>query len=93
MTAFYLAAAFQLGWITLAQLGVIRFDPYPYAFLLFLSSLLHLLLMFVVMVGQQVIGQTADQRSPRTYLNAEAVLHACEHLQHHLCAQDLVSCA
>ena len=89
MTAFYLAAGFQLGWIALAQLGLIRFDPYPYAFLLFLSSLLQLLLMFVIMVGQQVIGQAADQRSLQTYLNAEAVLRACELLQHHLSAQDL----
>jgi uncharacterized membrane protein len=66
MTAFYLAAAFQIVWIVLAQLGVIRFDPYPYPFLLFLSSL-----------------------AQHTYLNAEAVLHACEHLQRHLSAQDL----
>jgi uncharacterized membrane protein len=89
MTAFYVATSLQLGWITLAQTGVIRFDPYPFAFLLFLSSLAQLLLMFVIMVGQQVIGQAADKRSLQTYLNAEAVLHACEHLQAHLCAQDL----
>lgn len=45
--------------------------------------------MFVIMVGQQVIGQAADKRSLQTYLNAEAVLHACERLQTHLSAQDL----
>jgi uncharacterized membrane protein len=76
MAAFYTATGLQLGWIALAQTGIIRFDPYPFAFLLFLSSLAQLLLMFVIMVGQQVIGQAADQRSLRTYLNAEAVLHA-----------------
>src|SRR5438094_3194257 len=37
MWAFYAAAAFQLGWMGLALLGVIRFDPYPFAFMLFLS--------------------------------------------------------
>jgi uncharacterized membrane protein len=89
MTAFYAATSLQIGWIVVAQTGVIRFDPYPFAFLLFLSSLAQLLLMFVIMVGQQVIGQAADKRSLQTYLNAEAVLHACEHLQAHLCAQDL----
>jgi uncharacterized membrane protein len=89
MAAFYTATGLQLGWIVLAQIGVIRFDPYPFAFLLFLSSLVQLLLMFVIMVGQQVIGQAADKRSLQTYLNAEAVLHACEQLQTHLCAQDL----
>jgi uncharacterized membrane protein len=89
MAAFYAATIFQFGWIALARTGVIRFDPYPFAFLLFLSSLIQLLLMFVIMVGQQVIGRTADQRATQTYLDAEAVLHACERLQIHLRAQDL----
>lgn len=64
-------------------------DPYPYPFLLFLSSLTQLVLMFVITVGQQVIGQAADRRAAQTYLNAEATLHACERLQAHLRAQDL----
>lgn len=89
MTAFYAATLFQFGWIALAQLHVITFDPYPYPFLLFLSSLAQLLLMFVIMVGQQVIGRAADSRAVQTYLDAEAVLHACERLQHHLRAQDV----
>jgi uncharacterized membrane protein len=89
MGAFYAATAFQVGWIALAQARVITFDPYPYPFLLFLSSLVQLLLMFVIMVGQQVIGRASDKRALQTYLDAEAVLHACERLQAHLRAQDL----
>jgi uncharacterized membrane protein len=87
MTAFYVALVFQVGWVVAGQ--AFGFDPYPYAFLLFLSSQLQLLLMFVIMVGQQVIGRSADKRAAQTYLNAEAVLHACERLQAHLRAQDL----
>jgi uncharacterized membrane protein len=87
MTAFYIAALFQFGWIAAGQ--VFNFDPYPYAFLLFLSSLAQLLLMFIIMVGQQVIGKAGDKRALQTYLGAEAVLHACERLQAHLRAQDL----
>ena len=45
--------------------------------------------MFIIMVGQQVIGRTADKRAVQTYVDAEAVLHACERLQAHLRAQDL----
>ncbi|MEY9906850.1 putative membrane protein [Catenulispora sp. MAP12-49] len=89
MAAFYAAAAFQLVWITLAQTGVLRFDPYPFAFLLFLSSLAQLLLMFVIMLGQQVLGRAADRRAEMTFRDAEAVLRACERLQAHLRAQDL----
>jgi uncharacterized membrane protein len=89
MSAFYAATVLQFGWTGLAQAGIIRFDPYPFPFLLFLSSLTQLLLMFVIMVGQQVIGKAADQRAVQTYLDAEAVLHACARLQAHLRAQDL----
>ena len=89
MAAFYVAALFQLAWLTLAQAGVLRFDPYPFAFLLFLSSLAQQLLMFVIMLGQQVIGRAADRRAEMTFRDAEAVLRACERLQAHLRAQDL----
>jgi uncharacterized membrane protein len=89
MAAFYAATAFQVGWMALAQAGVLSFDSYPFPFLLFLSSLIQLLLMFVVMVGQQVIGKASDKRALQTYLDAEAVLHACHRLQSHLAAQDL----
>ena len=87
MTAFYVAAVFQIAWMIAGQL--LGFDPYPYLFLLFLSSQTQLILMFVIMVGQQVLGQAAEKRAAQTYLNAEAVLHTCERLQAHLHAQDL----
>ena len=86
MTAFYVAAIFQAAWMVVGQ--VLGFDPYPYVFLLFLSSLTQLLLMFVIMVGQQVIGGRSQARV-QTYLDAEAVLHACEGLHAHLRAQDI----
>jgi uncharacterized membrane protein len=89
MTAFYLATVVQFGWMGLAQAGVFAFDAYPFPFLLFLSSVTQLLLMFIIMVGQSVLGKAADRRAVQTYLDAEAVLHACERLQAHLKAQDL----
>jgi len=88
MWAFYSAAIFQFGWIGLAQAGVIRFDPYPFAFLLFLSSLSQLILMFVIMVGQDVLAREGDHRADETYRDVEAVLHECLRLQEHLTAQD-----
>jgi uncharacterized membrane protein len=88
MWAFYAAAVFQFGWMALALLGIIKFDPYPFAFLLFLSSLAQLILMFVIMVGQDVLGKSGDKRAEQTYLDTEAVLHECLQLQHHLTQQD-----
>ncbi|GAC1336027.1 MAG: hypothetical protein NVSMB17_19540 [Candidatus Dormibacteria bacterium] len=90
MWAFYVATIFQFGWILLAQVGIIRFDPYPFAFLLFISSLLQLVFMFVIMVGQDVLGRANDQRAEQTFLDGEAVLHECRRLQRHLTEQDRV---
>ncbi len=90
MWAFYVAALFQFGWIGLSVSGVITFDPYPFAFLLFLSSLAQLIFMLVIMVGQEAIGRAGDKRAQQTYLDAEAVLHECARLEEHLTAQDRV---
>jgi len=90
MWAFYLAAAFQFGWMALALLGLIRFDPYPFPFLLFLSSLAQLVFMFIILVGQDVLGQASDTRAQQTLLDTEAVLHECQRLQQHLLQQDKI---
>jgi uncharacterized membrane protein len=90
MWAFYFAAAFMGGWMLLASAHVIKFDPYPFAFLLFLGNIVQLLLMFVIMVGQQVLGAASDKRAVQTYQDAEAILHECLQLQEHLMAQDKV---
>lgn len=74
----------------MALIGLIKFDPYPFAFILFMSSLLQLVLEFVIMVGQDVLGKAGDNRAEQTYLDAEAILHECEGLQQHLTAQDEV---
>src|SRR6266849_2982596 len=63
-------------------------EPYPFALLLFLSNIVQLLLMFVIMVGQQVLGQASDKRAVVTYQDAEAILHECIQMQKHLTAQD-----
>jgi uncharacterized membrane protein len=88
MWAFYIAAGFMALWMILSEAGVISFDPYPFAFLLFLGNIVQLLLMFVIMVGQQVLGAAADKRAVQTYEDAEATLHECLELQRHLTAQD-----
>lgn len=91
MWAFYIAAAFMALWMILAGLAVgplHKIDPYPFAFLLFLGNIVQLLLMFVIMVGQQVLGAASDKRAVVTYQDAEAILHECVQMQRHLTAQD-----
>ena len=88
MWAFYLAAGTQVVWMGLAALGVQRLDPYPFAFMTFLSTLVQLVFMIVIMVGQGVLGQAGDRRSEQTFLNGEAILHECRRMKARLEAQD-----
>jgi hypothetical protein len=43
-----------------------------------------LLLIFIILLGQQVLGRTADRQSMHTYEDAEAILVDCEQIQNHL---------
>ena len=52
------------------------------------SSFLQLVLLPVIIVGQNIQASTADKRAEETYKDAEAVLHESEEIQHHLEAQD-----
>jgi uncharacterized membrane protein len=80
-------AAIVAGWMVLALAGVIP-DPYPFPFLLFCSSLAQLVFMFLIMVGQDVLGEASDRRVVQTANHTAVVLQQCRHLRQHLVAQD-----
>ncbi|NMO91038.1 DUF1003 domain-containing protein [Actinomycetospora sp. TBRC 11914] len=86
-SAIVVTAVVVAGWMVLALLGVIP-DPYPFSFLLFCSSLAQLVFMFVIMVGQDVIGEVSDRRVVETANHTAVVLQQCRHLRQHLLAQD-----
>ena len=84
----YGCTAFIAIWVLLAQLGPLSFDKYPFSFLLVLGNVVQLLLIFIILLGQQVLGRASDRRAVQTYEDAEAILHDCEQIQNHLIAQD-----
>ena len=90
MGAFYLAAGTQIAWIVVAKADPHWFDPYPFAFMSFLSTLAQLIFMIVIMVGQDVLGRAADRRSEQTFLDAKAILHECRRMKDRLIAQDRI---
>jgi hypothetical protein len=53
------------------------------------QTFLQLVLLSIIMVGQNVQSAAADKRSEDTYLDAEAVLHESQQIQAHLVAQDM----
>jgi hypothetical protein len=54
------------------------------------QTFLQLVLLSVIIVGQNVLAAAADKRAEATYNDADAVLHEAMKIQEHLLAQDEV---
>jgi hypothetical protein len=54
------------------------------------QTFLQLVLLSIIMVGQNVQGEAADKRSEATFHDASATLHEVAQVQGHLAAQDLL---
>jgi hypothetical protein len=52
------------------------------------QTFIQLVLLSIIMVGQQVISAASDDRAMRTYNDAEAVLYEAQQIQAHLAVQD-----
>src|SRR5215471_9410039 len=52
------------------------------------QTFLQLVLLPIIIVGQNIQARTADKRAESTYNDAVAVLHECREIQAHLKAQD-----
>ncbi len=52
------------------------------------QTFFQLVLLPIIIVGQNIQGQAADKRAQQTYDDAEAVLHEALQIQQHLAAQD-----
>jgi hypothetical protein len=54
------------------------------------QTFLQLVLLPIIIVGQNIQGAASDKRAIETYRDAEAILHECVQLQEHLMAQDKI---
>jgi hypothetical protein len=54
------------------------------------QTFLQLVLLPIIIVGQNIQGKAADKHSADTYKDAEAILQECLQLQAHLEAQDRI---
>jgi len=52
------------------------------------QTFIQLVMLSVIMVGQNILGQAADERSVMTYNDADATFHEAGQIQQHLAAQD-----
>ncbi len=89
MYAVYAFAVFMAGWMLFQVIsGKQAFDPYPFAFLLFLGNIIQLLLMPLIMVGQNLQNRHAEARAEEEYRTVETIFHDTGQTMHHLDAQD-----
>ncbi len=89
MYAVYFFALFMAGWM-LWQVASGRqaFDPFPFAFLLFLGNIVQLLLLPLIMVGQNLQGRHAEARAEEEYKTVGKIFHDMGQTMGHLDAQD-----
>jgi hypothetical protein len=52
------------------------------------QTFLQLILLPIIIVGQNIQSKAADKRAEQTYNDSEAILHECTQIQAHLAAQD-----
>lgn len=52
------------------------------------QTFFQLVLLSIILVGQNIMGEATDKRSEQTYNDAEAVLHEAQQIQQHLDVQD-----
>ena len=90
MYAVYVLALFMAGWILLqVVLGHGAFDPYPFAFLLFLGNIVQLLLMPLLMVGQNLQGRHTEARAEEEFrTTVTKIFHDMGQTMSHLDVQD-----
>ena len=52
------------------------------------QTFIQLVMLSVIMVGQNILGKASDKRAEMTYNDADATFHEAEQIQSHLQAQD-----
>jgi len=52
------------------------------------QTFIQLVMLSVIMVGQNILSRASDKRADETYQDAEATLHEAQQIQDHLKAQD-----
>lgn len=89
MYAVYFFAVFMAGWVIWQTYFSSKpFDPYPFAFLLFIGNIIQLLLMPLIMVGQNIQGRHSEIRADEEYNTTVTSYKDIEHILEHLDAQD-----
>jgi uncharacterized membrane protein len=89
MYAVYLLAAIVLAWMLIESgQGATAIDPYPFAFLLFLGNIVQLLLMPLILVGQNIQSRHREAMADEEFQIVGKTFHDLDAVLAHLDLQD-----
>lgn len=88
MYAVYFFILFLVSWMIWQSNDTIPFDPFPFIFLLFIGNVIQLLLMPLIMVGQNLQGRHAETRAEEEYKTTDTIYKDIEKIFIHLDKQD-----
>ena len=71
--ALFLAIVFQVVWVIVGT--VTARDPYPFVFLLTVSNIIQLILIFIIAVAEKQSSQHAELRAEADHENISRLLH------------------
>lgn len=73
MYALYFFIIFVFGWMLWQHVADQPFDPFPYVFMIFISNIIQLLLMPLIMVGQNIQGKHSQLRAEEEYRTTKTI--------------------
>jgi len=73
MYALYFFIIFVFGWMLWQSVSPKPFDPFPYIFMIFISNIVQLLLLPLIMVGQNIQAKHAQLRAEEDYHTTKTI--------------------
>ncbi|MDO8488052.1 MAG: DUF1003 domain-containing protein [bacterium] len=73
MYTVYFLSVFVLGWMLWQAKAQNPIDPFPFVFMIFISNILQLLLLPLIMVGQNIQNRHARMRAEEEYVTTKTI--------------------
>ncbi len=87
MYAVYVMILFVFGWMLWQSTSQRPIDPFPYVFMIFISNILQLILLPLILVGQNIAGRHSQLRAEEEFQTTKTILKDIEKILTHLPAK------
>ena len=87
MYAVYLIIVFVTSWMLWQFTSQNPIDPFPFVFMIFISNILQLILVPLIMIGQNIANRRSELRAEEEYQTTRTILKDIEKILTHLPAK------